>query len=37
VVPPEGLVKRVLTIVDLESVAELHSELNGALSAMRDA
>jgi anti-anti-sigma factor len=37
VVPPEGLVNRVLTIVDLASVAEVHSELNDALSAMRDA
>ncbi len=37
VVPPEGLVKRVLTIVDLESVAEVHGELNAALSAMRGA
>jgi anti-anti-sigma factor len=37
VVPPEGLVERVLTIVDLASVAEVYSELNDALSAMRDA
>ena len=37
VVPPDGLVERVLTIVDLGSVAEVHSELDAALAAMRDA
>ena len=35
VVPQEGLVERVLAIVDLESVAEVHRELDGALAAMR--
>lgn len=37
VVPKEGLVARVLTIVDLNSVAEVHQELAAALAAMRDA
>ena len=37
VVPQEGLVARVLAIVDLESVAEIHQELDGALAAMRHA
>ena len=37
VVPQEGLVRRVLTIVDLDSVAEVHHELGDALAAMRDA
>ncbi len=37
VVPQGGLVERVLTIVDLDSVAEVHSELNAALAAMRNA
>ena len=32
VVPQEGLVERVLTIVDLQSVAEVHRDLNEALS-----
>ena len=35
VVPPEGLVERVLTIVDLKSVAEVHRDLNEALTALR--
>jgi anti-anti-sigma factor len=35
VVPKEGLVERVLTIVDLQSVAEVHRDLRDALSAMR--
>lgn len=35
VVPPDGLIERVLTIVDLESVAEVHPELEAALAAMR--
>ena len=35
VVPQEGLVERVLKIVDLDSVAEVHLDLNAALSAMR--
>ena len=35
VVPQEGLVKRVLTIVDLDSVAEVHRGLDDALAAMR--
>jgi anti-anti-sigma factor len=37
VVPDEGLVKRVLTIVDLESVAEVHRGLDDALGALRPA
>jgi anti-anti-sigma factor len=37
VVPQEGLVERVLTIVDLKSVAEVHQDLGAALSAMRHA
>lgn len=36
VVPDEGLVERVLKIVDLGSVAEVHRELRDALAAMRD-
>ena len=36
VVPQEGIVKRVLTIVDLASVAEVHPELGDALSAMHN-
>ena len=36
VVPEEGLVERVLTIVDLGSVAEVHSDLSAALAAMRE-
>jgi anti-anti-sigma factor len=35
VLPQEGLVERVLTIVDIESVAEVHRELDAALAAMR--
>ena len=35
VVPAEGLVERVLTIVDLDSVAEIHRQLDDALAAMR--
>jgi anti-anti-sigma factor len=37
VVPQEGLVKRVLTIVDLGAVAEIHRELADALSAIQSA
>jgi stage II sporulation protein AA (anti-sigma F factor antagonist) len=37
VVPQAGLVARVLAIVDLESVAEIHRELDAALAAMRHA
>ncbi len=37
VVPEGGLVERVLTIVDLHSVAEVHTELGAALAAMRHA
>ena len=37
VVPEAGLVERVLTIVDLHSVAEVHAELDAALAAMRNA
>jgi anti-anti-sigma factor len=37
VVPHEGLVERVLTIVDLKSVAEVHRELDEALAALRRA
>ncbi|HEX6583205.1 MAG TPA: STAS domain-containing protein [Thermoleophilaceae bacterium] len=37
VMPEEGLVQRVLTIVDLDSVAEVHPRLADALAAMRDA
>ncbi len=33
VVPHEGLVERVLTIVDVDSVAEVHRDLNDALGA----
>ena len=36
VVPEEGIVQRVLTIVDLESVAEVHAKLDEALAAVRD-
>jgi anti-anti-sigma factor len=36
VVPDEGLVDRVLKIVDVSSVAEVHRELGDALAAMRD-
>jgi stage II sporulation protein AA (anti-sigma F factor antagonist) len=36
VVPHEGLVERVLKIVDLDSVAEVHRELRDALTAVRD-
>jgi anti-anti-sigma factor len=35
VVPREGLVERVLTIVDLRSVAEVHGDLDEALAALR--
>jgi anti-sigma B factor antagonist len=35
VVPKEGLIARVMTIVDLESVAEVHSELDEALASFR--
>ena len=35
VVPQQGLVERVLTIVDLKSVAEVYPELREALSALR--
>jgi anti-anti-sigma factor len=34
VVPEDGIVNRVLTIVDIASVAEVHPELGAALSAM---
>ena len=34
VLPQDGLIKRVMTIVDLESVAEVHGELDAALAAM---
>jgi anti-anti-sigma factor len=37
VVPEEGLAKRVLTIVDLASVAEVHANLDDAIAALRDA
>jgi anti-sigma B factor antagonist len=37
VVPAEGLVQRVLTIVDLSSVAEIHRDLGTALAAVRGA
>lgn len=37
VVPQQGLVERVLKIVDLASVAEVHLDLNAALAAMRHA
>jgi anti-anti-sigma factor len=37
VMPEEGLVVRVLTIVNLDSVAEVHRRLDDALAAMRDA
>jgi anti-anti-sigma factor len=36
VMPPGGLVERVLTIVNLDSVAEVHRGLEDALAAMRD-
>jgi anti-anti-sigma factor len=35
VVPAEGLVQRVLTIVKLESVAEVHGDLGAAMAAVR--
>lgn len=35
VVPHEGLAERVLTIVDLKSVAEVHGDLDEALAALR--
>jgi anti-anti-sigma factor len=35
VVPKEGLIARVMAIVDLESVAEVHSELDEALASFR--
>ncbi len=35
VIPHQGLVERVLTIVDLASVAEVHRELDEALAAIR--
>jgi anti-anti-sigma factor len=35
VLPTGGLVERVLTIVNLGSVAEMHSSVDGALSAIR--
>lgn len=35
VVPEEGLVRRVLTIVDLDSVAEIHQGMDDALAACR--
>jgi anti-sigma B factor antagonist len=37
VLPPGGLVERVLGIVDLASVAEIHREVDDALSAIRAA
>jgi anti-anti-sigma factor len=36
VMPDEGLVVRVLTIVKIDSVAEVHHKLDEALAAMRD-
>ena len=36
VMPEGGLVERVLTIVNLDSVAEVHRDLSGALAAIRD-
>jgi anti-anti-sigma factor len=36
VMPPGGLVERVLTIVNLDSVAEVHRDLDEALAAVRD-
>jgi hypothetical protein len=35
IVPQQGLVQRVLTIVDLKSVAEVYPQLGEALSALR--
>jgi anti-anti-sigma factor len=35
VMPEEGLVERVLTIVNLDSVAEIHRNLPGAVAALR--
>lgn len=35
VMPEGGLVERVLTIVNLDSVAEVHRDLSGALAAVR--
>ena len=37
VVPPGGLVERVLGIVDVGSVADIHDDVDGALSAIRAA
>jgi anti-anti-sigma factor len=37
VIPDKGLVVRVLTIVNLDSVAEVHRKLADALAAIRDA
>jgi anti-anti-sigma factor len=37
VVPKGGLVERVMAIVDLDSVAEVHPVLDDALAALRDA
>jgi anti-anti-sigma factor len=36
VMPAGGLVERVLTIVNLDSVAEVHRDLGDALAAVRD-
>jgi anti-sigma B factor antagonist len=37
VMPEDGLVERVLTIVNLDSVAEIHRELDDALAALGSA
>lgn len=37
VMPAEGLVERVLKIVDLDSVAEVHPDLDEALAALQSA
>jgi anti-anti-sigma factor len=37
VLPEGGLIERVLTIVDLASVAQIHREVDGAISAIRAA
>ena len=37
VVPPGGLVERVLGIVDVRAVADVHGDVDGALSAIRAA
>jgi anti-anti-sigma factor len=37
VLPEGGLIERVLTIVDLASVADIHREVDGAVSAIRAA